>query len=177
MCVSPAHKKKKKRKKAEVWLWIVIALVFVNAACLHCKQQHLVLLLRLSQLTAGDLFPLPCRVRGGGMAQGDYWAGRSGRSARVSAFPLQLLILCACVCVCVGLTSPGYGPLVCPSPLRVALLLAVVPMNDREDDAFDLHYNPTAVSILSRRAAAGGLIHLYIVSNDLQLFLIISCSG
>lgn len=100
MCVSPAHKKKKKRKKAEVWLWIVIALVFVNAACLHCKQQHLVLLLRLSQLTAGDLFPLPCRVRGGGMAQGDYWAGRSGRSARVSAFPLQLLILCACVCVC-----------------------------------------------------------------------------
>ena len=82
-----------------------------------------------------------------------------------------------CVCVCVGLTPPGYGPVVCPSPSRVALLPAVVPMNDREDDAFDLHYNPTAVCILSIRAAAGGRIHPCIVSNDPQIFPINNCSG
>lgn len=106
---------------------------------------------------------------------GACWSDLTGR---VSAVPLEWVISTLCVCVCVfDMPSPGYRPLVCPSPLRVTLLLLVVHVNDSQDKAFDLFYNPTAVCILSIWAAAGDLIYLYIVSNDPWHFPLNNCSG
>lgn len=52
-----------------------------------------------------------------------------------------------------------------------------VHVNDSKDKAFHLVYNPWAVCILSILAAAGDLIHLYIISSDLCHFPLNNCSG